>query len=741
MGPAGADIANGSVTWVLLAAGLLGTALGTGWVVSAARCRGKIERLVSARTCELSEMNERLRRQAAEHETAQSSLSAHHSLLQAVIDASPTLIFIKDRDGIWILANQTLADIYGLTPQQMVGITHQEMGQHLGLPEAELEHFLETDQRVIDTGESMVIPEQPFTTTNGRMRWLQTTKVPIHVEGRGRCVLGVCVDVTARREVETELQRAKLAAEDASRAKSEFLANMSHEIRTPMNGVIGMTELALDTALTEEQREYLGTVKSSADSLLSLLNDILDFSKIEAGKLDFETIEFSLRDTLDDTMKTLSFRADQKGLELACHIPPDVPDALLGDPARLRQILVNLVGNAIKFTMSGEVVVRVLTASEGGGEVALDVSVTDTGVGIPPEKQRAIFDAFTQADSSMTRTYGGTGLGLTISTRLVELLGGRLSVESEVGRGSTFRFTARFALQESPPARAAAIDMEMLRDLRVLVVDDNATNRRILHDVLVGWHMEPVLTESGRSALDVLEETKHGRQPFSLILLDAQMPDMDGFAVSEVIRHDPHLVGSMLVMLTSSGLRGDAARCRELGIEAYLAKPIRQADLLATIRKVLGPQARAEKRRLVTSHSLRESQRRLRVLVAEDNAVNQLLAVRLLEKGGHEVVVAATGTAALEALENQSFDLVLMDMQMPEMGGLEATIAVRERERASASGQHIPIIAMTANAMVGDKEQCLDAGMDAYLSKPLQVAVLFAAIESLVPAGVQLSLT
>ena len=418
-----------------------------------------------------------------------------------------------------------------------------------------------------------------------------------------------------------------------------------------------------------------------------------------------------------------------------------MPDALLGDPARLRQILVNLVGNAIKFTMSGEVVVRVLAVSEGPGEVTLDVSVTDTGVGIPPEKQRAIFTAFTQADSSTTRTYGGTGLGLTISSRLVELLGGRLSVESEVGRGSTFRFNARFALQTSPPARAAAIDLEMLRDLRVLVVDDNATNRRILHDVLVGWHMKPVLTEGGRAALDVLQEAEHRRQPFSLVLLDAQMPGMDGFAVADAIRHDPHLAGSMIVMLTSSGLRGDAARCRELGIEAYLAKPIRQADLLDTIRRVIGQQPRAETRRLVTIHSVRESQRRLRVLVAEDNAVNRLLAVRLLEKRGHEVVVAATGTAALEALESQSFDLVLMDVQMPEMDGLEATIAIRERERAGASGQHIPIIAMTANAMVGDKEQCLEAGMDAYVSKPLQVAALFAAIDRLVPARVELSAT
>ena len=739
-GRAAGGLADGHLTWALLAAGLLAAALGAGWVITAARGRARIERLVAARTREQSETNERLRREATERESAQSSLGAHHSLLQAVIDASPTLTFIKDRDGIWILANQTMADIYGLTAQQMVGMSHEELGQRLGLPQAEVERFLEDDQRVIDSGQSMFIAEEPFT-SGGRTRWLQTTKVPILVEGRGRCVLGVSVDITARREVEAELQRAKLAAEAASRAKSEFLANMSHEIRTPMNGVIGMTELALDTALTQEQREYLGTVKSSADSLLVLLNDILDFSKIEAGKLDFETIEFSLRDTVDDTVKTLSLRADQKGLELACHIPPDVPDALLGDPARLRQILVNLMGNAIKFTTSGEVVVQVVVASEGPGDVTLDVSVTDTGVGIPPEKQRAIFTAFTQADSSTTRTYGGTGLGLTISSRLVEVLGGRLSVESEVGRGSTFRFNARFALQTSPPVRAPAIDMEMLRDLRVLVVDDNATNRRILHDVLVGWHMKPVLTEGGRAALDVLEEAKHRRQPFALVLLDAQMPGMDGFAVADAIKHDPRLVGSMIVMLTSSGLRGDAARCRELGIEAYLTKPIRQADLLGAIRTVIGPQPRAEKRRLVTIHSVRESQRRLRVLVAEDNAVNQLLAVRLLEKRGHEVVVAATGTAALEALESQSFDLVLMDVQMPEMDGLEATIAIRERERAGGSGQHVPIIAMTANAMVGDKEQCLAAGMDAYVSKPLEIAALFATIDRLVPARVELSAT
>jgi two-component system, sensor histidine kinase and response regulator len=428
-------------------------------------------------------------------------------------------------------------------------------------------------------------------------------------------------------------------------------------------------------------------------------------------------------------MKALGLRADQKGLELACHILPDVPDALLGDPTRLRQILVNLVGNAIKFTAKGEVVVRVETEAETGGEAVLLFSVTDTGVGIPPESQGAIFDAFTQADSSMTRKYGGTGLGLAICSRLVRMMGGRIWVNSEVGRGSTFHFTSRFALQKVVPAQVPIVEMAMLRDLPVLVADDNPTNRRILQEMLIGWHTKPVLFDSGQAALTALEEAKTSGRSFPLIILDCQMPDMDGFSAAERIKHDPKLAGSVVIMMTSAGFRGDAARCRELGIEAYLSKPIGRSDLLDAIKKVFRPQGSEQKdHRLVTRHTLHEDRRHLRILLAEDNAVNQLLTVRLLEKRGHTVVVAETGKAALSALEKQMFDIVLMDVQMPEMDGLKATIAIREGERIS--GNHIPIIAMTAHAMASDKESCFEAGMDGYLSKPLTAKDLFAAVES-----------
>jgi PAS domain S-box-containing protein len=660
----------------------------------------------------------------------------HRALLQDVIDAIPANIFLKDRNGTWLLVNRAMSSTYGLTIEEMTGTTQQELGRRRGVPPAEVERFLASDRQVIDTGQPVFVAEEPRT-IDGRLRWVQTTKVPLEVEGVGRCVLGVSADITARKEMEDELQRAKVAAEQAARAKSEFLANMSHEIRTPMNGIIGMTDLALDTDLTPEQREYLGMVQSSAGSLLSLLNDILDFSKIEAGKLDFEMIEFSLRDLVDDTLKALGFRAHEKGLELACHIRPDVPDALLGDPTRLRQVLVNLVGNAIKFTATGEVVVRVKTDTEDDDSVVLHVAVTDTGPGIPSDKQRAIFEEFTQADSSMTRTHGGTGLGLAISSRLVEMMGGRIQVESDAGRGSTFYFNPRFALQKSPPAKASPVELEMLHGLAVLVVDDNATNRRVLQDVLVGWHMKPVLTDGGQTALAAMEQARLERRPFPLVILDAQMPDMDGFTVAEAIKHDPKLTGSVVIMLTSAGLREDAARCRALGIKAYLSKPIRRSDLLSAITTVLAAQVgahgavEAAPPPLVTRHTLRESLGRLQILLAEDNAVNQVLAVRLLEKRGHTVIVTGTGTAAVEAWEKQRFDLILMDVQMPEMDGLEATSAIRKREKAS--GSHIPIIGLTAHAMAGYKEQCLEAGMDAYLSKPLQVKDLFAAIENFAP--------
>ncbi len=637
-----------------------------------------------------------------------------------VVEASLNALLMVDQDGKIILTNSQAGKLFGYSRAELIGQSIEILvPPHIrdSHPQLRSSYFANPEVRSMGSGRDLQGIRK-----DGSSVSVEIGLSPLETED-GVFALASVIDITARKGLEDSLRAAKEAAEATSRAKSDFLANMSHEIRTPMNAIIGMTELVLGTELPATQREYLTMVLESGESLLAIINEILDFSKIEAGKMKLEHVDFPLWDTVGDAVKSLALRAHSKGLELAYHIGRDVPEMLVSDPVRLRQIIVNLVGNAIKFTERGEILLTITYADQNANAVLLHFAVTDTGIGIAQEKQKLIFDAFTQADSSTTRRFGGTGLGLAISSRLVSLFGGKLELTSELDKGSTFSFAVWLTRSAQVHVGKSHMRSDFLNGANVLIVDDNATNRYIIQEMVRGWGMIP---QVAASAMEALEQMELPGAPIPLLLTDMHMPEMDGIMLVEQLRRNPRLEGVSVIVLSSGDPSGDAERWDKLGVAARLMKPVKQSELLTAIENALALGKRATARVDVPVKEDLPQIRPLRILLAEDGLTNQKLAVALLQKWGHVVTVANDGCEAVHAYETQPFDLVLMDVQMPEMDGLEATACIRVLE--GKLGRHTPIIAMTARAMKGDREQCLESGMDGYVSKPVRQRELYQAI-------------
>ena len=669
---------------------------------------------------------------------------------RATVEAPPTAVVMIDSRGAMVLVNAETERIFGYEREELLGQQVEMLVPERfrpGHPQLRAGYLAKPTTRRMGAGRNL------FGLRKDQSEFpIEVCLSPMETE-EGLFVLSTIVDITTRKQAEADLKhlnetleqrvakrtaelteslalltRAKEAAESANHAKSAFLANMSHEIRTPLNAVFGMTELMLETLVNPKQQEYLEIIRDASDSLLTIINDILDFSKIEAGQLTLEEIEFAHEDLLGTMLKTHGVRAHDKGLELNYRVAPEVPATLIGDPNRLRQVIVNLVGNAVKFTERGTVLLDVCCDRADEDSLLLHYCVKDTGVGIPAEKIEQVFGAFEQADTSTTRRYGGTGLGLAICSGLVEMLGGQIWAESKVGEGSTFHFTARFSVPREQPVGVSRAADKVIPGLSVLIVDDNATNRRLLVESLTQWEMAPAETDRADDALERLQQAKEAGHPFQLLLVDAHMPEIDGFELARRVKEDPTLEDTVIMMLSSDDQPGNVTRCLELGLASYLIKPIDQSELFDTILIALGnPIFGWDEKSAPGSSSTEEvSVRPLRILLTEDSPVNQVLAVQLLTKHGHHVEVASNGRQAIEIWKQGQTDVVLMDLQMPEMDGIEATKIIRTCEQAT--GAHTPIIAMTAYAMVGDRKRCLQAGMDGYVAKPFRQQELFQAI-------------